>query len=104
MAADIAPNTDMTFVVSSMPTRPAPVKTIERLMGMNAVAQRGRQKVARQRAQTDNVTYVRAGRRWTNRARVTKVVRCEAGAEFSLRITPQILNDLKSVEQYLTAK
>ena len=104
MAADIAPNTDMTFVVSTMPTRTAPVKTIERLMGMHSDAQRGRQKVARQRATTDNVRYVRAGRPWTNRARVTKVVRCETGAEFSIRVTPQILNDLKSVEKYLTAK
>ena len=102
--ADIAPNTDMTFVVSEMPTRPAVVKTIERLMGMNSVAQRARQKVSRQRAVKDNVTYVRAGRPWTSRARVTKVVRCEAGAEFSIRVTPQIVNDLKSVERFLTAK
>lgn len=102
--ADIAPNTDMTFVVSTMPTRTAAVKTIERLMGMNRDAQRARQKVSRQRAVKDNVTYVRAGRPWTNRARVTKVVRCETGAEFSIRVTPQIVNDLKSVEQFLTAK
>ena len=102
--ADIAPNTDMTFVVSTMPSRSAAVKTIERLMGMNAQAQNARQKVARQRATTDNVRYVRAGRPWTNRARVTKVVRCEAGAAFSIRVTPQIVNDLKSVEKYLTSK
>ncbi len=102
--ADIAPNTDMTFTVTSMPTRTAAVKTIERLMGMHTDAQRSRQKVARQRALKDNVKYVRAGRPWVNRARVTKVVRCEPGAEFSIRVTPQIVNDLKSVERYLTAK
>jgi len=102
--ADIALNTDMTFVVSEMPTRSAPVKTIERLMGMNTDAQRARQKVSRQRAVKDNKTYVRAGRPWTNRVRVTKVVRCEPGAEFSIRVTPQIVNDLKSVERFLTAK
>ncbi|MCH2139152.1 MAG: hypothetical protein MK074_08905 [Phycisphaerales bacterium] len=102
--ADITPNTDMTFVVASMPPRTASVKTIERLMGMQTTAQRGRHKVARQRALKDNVKYIRAGRPWVNRARVTKVVRCEPGAEFSIRVTPQIVNDLKSVEQYLTAK
>lgn len=104
MAADIAPNTDMTFSVRAVPERAAQVKTIERLMGLQTSAQRARQKVARQRARTDNVTYVRAGRRWTNRARVTKVVRCEAGAEFSIRVTPQIINDVKSVEQFLETR
>jgi hypothetical protein len=104
MAATIALNTDMTFVVRSMPTRQAPVKTIERLMGLQPSAQRLRQKVARQRATKDNVTYVRAGRPWVSRARATKVVRCEEGAEFNIRVTPQILNDLKSVERYLDAK
>jgi len=104
MAAEIAPNTDMTFAVRAVPTRTAQVKTIERLMGLQTSAQRSRQKVARQRAKKDNVTYVRAGRAWTNRARVTKVVRCEAGAEFTIRVTPQILNDVKSVEQFLDAR
>ncbi len=104
MAADIAPNTDMTFTVRAVPKHAAQVKTIERLMGLQTSAQRSRKKVARQRAVKDNVTYVRAGRPWVNRARATKVVRCEAGAEFSIRVTPQILNDVKSVEQYLETR
>ncbi|MCH2136661.1 MAG: hypothetical protein MK101_08765 [Phycisphaerales bacterium] len=104
MAAQITPNTDMTFVVATMPTRSAPVKTIERLMGMHTDAQRARQKVARQRALKDNVKYIRAGRPWVNRARATKVVRCVPGAEFSIRVTPQIMGDLKSVERYLEAR
>jgi hypothetical protein len=34
----------------------------------------------------------------------TKVVTVRKGASFTLRLTPQIMADLKSVEKYLDAK
>ena len=97
----IVPNSTMTFTVTSRPQRSATIKTIERLMGMQTHLQRGRAKLATQRRLKDNVTYVRAGRPWVNRKRVTRLARAEQGATFSLHITPQIVDDLRSVASYL---
>ena len=97
----IVPNTTMTFTVTSRPPRTASVKTIERLMGMQPDIQRGRSRLAMQRRLKDNVTYVRAGRPWVNRKRVTKLACAEAGASFSLLVTPQIVDDLRSVAAFL---
>ena len=97
----IVPNSTMTFTVTTRPQRTATIKTIERLMGMQTHLQRGRTKLANQRRLKDNVTYVRAGRPWVNRKRVTQLARAEQGATFSLHITPQIVDDLRSVASYL---
>ena len=97
----IVPNSTMTFTVTGRPQRQAKIKTIERLMGMQTHVQRGRSKLATQRRLKDNVTYVRAGRPWVNRKRLTKLVRAEPGATFSIHVTPQIVDDLRSVASYL---
>ncbi|MEE2718640.1 MAG: hypothetical protein VX727_02520, partial [Planctomycetota bacterium] len=76
-------------------------KTIERLMGMQTSIQSGRNKLANQRRLKDNVTYIRAGRKWVNRKRATKLAVAEPGATFTLLVTPQIVNDLKSVADCL---
>ena len=41
---------------------------------------------------------------WVSRVRTTKLSRVEPGESSTLRITPQIIPDLKSVEGYLEAK
>ena len=97
----IIPNSTMTFTITARPQRMAKIKTIERLMGMQTHVQRGRSRLATQRRLKDNVTYVRAGRPWVNRKRVTQLARAEAGASFSIHVTPQIVDDLKSVACYL---
>lgn len=102
MAPDtIVPNSTMTFTVTGRPTRTATAKTIERLMGMQTHIQRGRSKLATQRRLKDNVTYVRAGRPWVNRKRLTKLARAEQGATFSIHVTPQIVDDLRNVASWL---
>ena len=63
--------------------------------------QSGRNKLANQRRLKDNVTYIRAGRKWVNRKRATKLAVAEPGATFTLLVTPQIVNDLKSVADCL---
>ncbi|MAT81788.1 MAG: hypothetical protein CMJ29_09100 [Phycisphaerae bacterium] len=97
----IVPNSTMTFTVTASPTRSATIKTIERLMGMQTHIQSGRSKLATRRRLKDNVTYVRAGRPWVNRKRLTKLARAEKGATFSIHVTPQIVDDLKSVASWL---
>jgi len=97
----IVPNSTMSFTITGRPQRPAAVKTIERLMGMQTHIQSGRSKLATRRRLKDNVTYVRAGRPWVNRKRVTKLTRAEQGETFTLLVTPQIVDDLRSVASFL---
>jgi uncharacterized protein (DUF3084 family) len=104
MSTDIATNTTMTFTVNAVPPTAAKVKTIERLMWMQAEHQKGMRMLSRRRRQIDNVTYIRAGRPWTNRKRATRLQRCETGQEFTLLVTPQITRDLQSVSKWLDAK
>jgi len=104
MTTEITPNQTLTFTVTSVPKTASKVKTIERLMWMQPDTQRGMRGLQRRRRQTDNITYVRAGRPWTNRKRATRLQRCEAGQEFTLRVTPQIVSDLRSVADHLDAR
>ena len=104
MSTDITANTTMTFTVNAVPPTAAKVKTIERLMWMQPEHQKSMRMLARRRRQTDNVTYVRAGRPWTNRKRATRLQRCEAGQEFTLLVTHHITGDLQSVSKWLDAK
>lgn len=99
----IVPNTDMTFTVSTNPTRPAARKTIERLMWMQPQCKKDLSMLQRRRKQKDIKYTVRAGRVWFDRPRATRTVRCEKGVSFTLHVTPHIVNDLKSVAKYLDA-
>ena len=98
----IAPNATLTFTVKSEPKRPATRKTIERLMWMQPQVKKDHSMLQRRRKQKDIKYTIRAGRVWFDRPRATRTVRCEKGASFTLHVTPQIVNDLKSVEKYLT--
>ncbi len=97
----IVPNTEMTFTIASSPKRPAARKTIERLMWMEPKAKRDLSMLQRRRKVKDIKYTIRAGRVWFDRPRATRTVRCEKGASFTLHVTPQIVNDLKSVSKYL---
>ena len=98
---NIIPNTDMTFTIVKNPTRPASRKTIERLMWMQTDKKRDLKMLQRRRKQKVIKHTIRAGRVWLDRPRATRTARCELGASFTVCVTPQIVNDLKSVAQYL---
>jgi hypothetical protein len=100
----IIPNTEMTFTITTDPKRPAARKTIERLMWMQPHAKKDLSMLQRHRKQKDIKYTIRAGRVWFDRPRATRTVRCEKGASFTLNVTPQIVNDLKSVQRYLKIK
>ena len=104
VSTEITPNTTLTFTVTSVPKTAAKVKTIERLMWMQPDAKKTLRNLQRQRANQDNVTTIRAGRPWINRAKATRPQRCEAGEEFTLHVTPTLVDDLKSVSQWLDAR
>jgi len=99
----IVANCEMTFTITTVPTRPAAKKTIERLMWMQADKKRDLKMLQRRRKQKAIKHTVRAGRVWLDRPRATRTARCEQGATFTIRVTPQIVNDLKSVAKYLDA-
>lgn len=100
----IAPQKTVTFTITAAPQREAQRKTIRRLMRMQPHIQRGLDKLATQRKQQDNITYIRAGVQWTNRVKTTKLTHVAKGEQFTLTITPQIIPDLRSVEKFLEAK
>jgi len=97
-------NQTVTFTITSghMPTKAK--KTLERLVGMQTEVQRARKALAKRRRLVTNHTYIRAGKRWTNRAKATRLADTKKGATFTLQVSPQIMSDLKSVEKYLAAK
>ena len=97
----IAPLETLTLTVKKVPTRPAQRKTIERLMKLQPDLQRSLRKIARRRRIHDNIVGIRAGRKWIQRVRATRVAKVEPGESFTLTLTPQIIPDLRSVEKFL---
>ena len=97
----IAPLATLTFTVAKVPKRPAQVKTIERLMKLEPERQRLLRHLQRRRMVYDNIVSIRAGRKWINRARATKVARAHLGETFTITVTPQVIPDLRSVEKFL---
>jgi len=97
----IAPLETLTFTVTKVPRRAAQVKTIERLMRLQPDKQRILRHLQRRRRIHDNIVRIRAGRRWINRVRATKVARVQPGEAFTLTLTPQVIPDLRSVEKFL---
>jgi len=93
----------VSFTVNSVPTTPAGCKTIQRLMRMQPDIRRGLRKLQNLRKER-NVTYVRAGRPWTNRCKATKITKVELGEQFTLFLTPQILPDIHAVASHLEMK
>lgn len=102
--ADLTPTETVTFTVTAMPKNSSAVKTLRRLMRMQPEIQKGLSMLARRRAQTDNIPTNRAGRIWVNRAKTTKLTRVAVGESFTLRLTPQMIPDIRSVEKYLEYK
>ncbi len=100
----IAPLATLTFTVEKVPQRAAQVKTIERLMRLEPDRQRTLRRLQHRRRIYDNIVGVRAGRKWINRVRATKVTRLSPGATFTITVTPQVIPDLKSVEKFLNVK
>jgi len=100
----LAPATTVQFTIKEVPYEARRRKTIHRLMRMNPTVQGALDRLATERLRSGNRRTARAGRIWLAREECTKVVNVTKGASFTLRITPQILGDIKSVEKYLEAK
>jgi hypothetical protein len=102
--ANLAPTSTVHFTVTAIPAEARRKQTILRLMRMNSGVQGALNRLKRERLRSGNRRTARAGRIWLAREECTRVVSVEKGAKFTLRMTPQILADVKSVEKYLDAK
>jgi len=72
-------------------------------MQMQPEIKKGLSMLKVRRDREDNIKKIRGGRPWTSRAKAAKLVNVADGATFTLRVTPQIVPDLKSVGKYLSA-
>ena len=104
MSDVIAPSKTVKFTITKTPRKVSLQKTMQRLMQMQPESKRLLKALQKQRRQHDNNTYVRAGVWWTDRARATRVTRVEVGESFTLRLTPQIINDVNAILPYVDAK
>ena len=100
---DLAPSTTVTFKITSLPKNERGQKTLRRLMKMQPDVQRVLGKLARLRDQVGNKRTNRAGRIWVDRRKPTQVVKPAVGETFTLRLTPQIIPDIRSLEKHLEA-
>jgi hypothetical protein len=99
----ITPGNDVTFTIARAPRREAERKTIQRLMRKQPHIQKGLKALQKKRRLEDNRPYIRAGVIWVDRVKATRLTRVEPGETFTIRITPQIIPDIKSVKKYLEA-
>ena len=100
----IAPTGTVHFTVTAVPAEARRKQTILRLMRMNAGVQGALNRLKRERLRSGNRRTARAGRIWLAREECTRVVAVTKGATFALRMTPQVVADVRSVEKYLQAK
>ena len=101
---DLAPSSTVTFTITTLPKNERGRKTLNRLMKMQPEVQKGLSMLARRRRQKDDIPTKRAGRIWINRKKPTALTRVEIGESFTLRMTAQIIPDIKSVAAYLEMK
>ena len=99
----ISAGNSVTFTITKRPQRVAQCKTIQRLMRKQPHIQKGLKALQVKRRREDNNTYIRAGVPWTDRAKATRLTHVEPGETFTIEITPQIVADIKSVQQFLDA-
>jgi hypothetical protein len=104
MSDVLTPLNTVTFTITKAPRKLSHRKTLQRLMQLQPDVRKGLRALQKQRRQHDNNTYIRAGNPWTDRAKATRLTRVEPGATFTLKLTAQIIPDLKAVEPYLEAK
>ena len=91
-ADKIVPNQEMTTVARAPRTSAAE----DARASHGHADQRGRKKLRAASTQGQRDLY-RAGRKWVNRCRTTKIAIAEPGSSFTLH-TPQMVNDLQRVE------
>ncbi len=103
MIDTLNPGQNVTCTVTRVPRAKAPFQTIQRLMRRDEGIRAGLRKAQSRRRRTMH-SYIRGGKEWFNRQRVGKLARVKDGASWTMPFTPDLANDLRSVESYLEIK
>ncbi len=101
--SQIEPGTTVTFSISRVPSALGRRKTLLRLMRMQPSVKRTLTKLQTIRDR-GNKRNRRGGRIWLSRMVASQVVRVEKGVEFTVKVTPQIMPELRALAPYLSAK
>ncbi len=101
MLDSIKPGQDIRCTVKIDVNRDADEKTIARLMRQDPEHRR-RLKSAQGFRMKNLIVRSRGKRPWAVRQKASKVVRAAKGEQWTMRYIPQLANDLRAVERYLT--
>ncbi len=97
---ELIAGTTVTISVTKVPAQPKHRKTIERLMRMQPAIQRTLTRVAKARTRATPWNQ-RGGRMWASRLAATRCVGAALGAKFTLKVTPQIIPDVKAIQRFV---
>lgn len=97
------PGSTIQVTVTKAPRVVDHVQTIQRLMRQDPEFVKALKKASKERMQR-LIVRSRGGRPWEQRETSSKIVRVEKGATWKMRLVPQLVADLKSVEKYLDVK
>ncbi|MEM7630085.1 MAG: hypothetical protein AAF995_05860 [Planctomycetota bacterium] len=86
--------------VDNVPQNKGGQDTICRLMRRNPDFARGLRRAQHLRSRRMN-RYIRGNRLWSSREKAARVVKCAAGASWTMTYTHDIASDLGSVSSYL---
>lgn len=101
MFDSLKPGQTITLTVSKAPRTPSAISTVERLMRRDLDSRRGLRRAQRLRRQ-NMVVYNRGNRDWYKRERCGKIVRPVMGATWTMKWTPDLAPEFKTVEKYLS--
>lgn len=100
---ELKPGSTVTCTITKIPTSAAGVDTLERLMGLDPVIQRGRRRAQRRRRQ-DMVIYNRGNRDWYKRETVGKFVTVKVGQSWSMVYSHQLAGEFESLKPFVAVK
>ena len=103
MALDVKLGSKITVTITKSPTNASATKTLARVLAKDPENQRVGRK--RQKMLQEAVFYRRrGGRPWANRPKAPALVKPIKGVTCNVTATPDVVNDLASVERFIAVK
>lgn len=103
MLENFKPDQKIQCKVVKVPRREDQKQTIARLMRQDLAIRRGLRHAQEHRARTLEVRSW-GGRPWPVRQKAARIARVNEGAIWTCHFYPQLINDLKSVEEFIEVK
>ncbi len=103
MADNLKPGSDIKITITKTPQTKAARETVRRLM-LSATEHRTAMAHANNTRRINADWRSRAGRLWNNRPKVARVILGRKGETSTIKYRPQIANDLRSVERFISVE